>query len=89
MRTKDKLADALRQAGAPNSMVDKALNGGYDDYESESATPLIDLVSDLRKYKLTDLVIRAMNGDFDGTKEEGEAWYQREGKNLFKGGFPK
>jgi hypothetical protein len=32
---------------------------------------------------LNDLAARAMAGDFDATAEESEAWFQREGKDLF------
>lgn len=85
MRTKDKLAQALREAGAPETMVNKALAGSYDDYESDSATPIVDLVNDATSYGLTTLAGRAMNGDFDSTREEARAWFNKEGKNLIGG----
>lgn len=82
MSTKEKLISALTNAGAPQSMVNKARAGYYDDFESPIATPITSLVLDLRAAGLNDLAVRAMDGDFDATKEEAEAWYQREGKDL-------
>jgi hypothetical protein len=31
---------------------------------------------------LVDIANRAMDGEFDATKEESDAWYEREGKDL-------
>jgi hypothetical protein len=84
MNTKEKLARALIEANAPQSMVNKARAGYYDDFESPIATPLQSLVLDLQAAKLHELAARAMNGDFDATPEEADMWYQREGKELFK-----
>jgi hypothetical protein len=88
MSTKEKLATALVQAHAPPWMIDKARKGGYDDYESESATPINDLVNDLVKHGLDNPAMDALKHDavrgrFDGTKEESEAWMKREGRHLF------
>lgn len=58
--------------------------GRYDDYEGETATPIIDLVNDLKAAGEHDLAKRAINGEFDATKEEAEAWYEREGKHLVR-----
>lgn len=84
MSTKEKLVAALTEANAPQSMINKARVGYYDDFESSIATPIQSLVLDLRAAGLNDLAARAMDGDFDSTKEEAGAWYQREGKDLFK-----
>ncbi len=63
--------------------MEKAARAGrYDDYEGTTATPIIDLVNDLKQTGAYDLAKRAMGGEFDGTKEEADEWYQREGKNL-------
>lgn len=74
MKTKNKLAEALREAKAPPDMVANALSGKYDDYESESATPIRDLVRDAVKNGLTDIARRAKDGDFDGTREDFKTW---------------
>ena len=79
--TKERLAQVLHSAGLLD-MEKAARAGRYDDFESESATPMIDLVNDLRAFGNHALATRAMNGEFDATKDEAEAWYQREGKNL-------
>ncbi len=84
MSTKERLEAALVNAGAPDSMIRKAQVGYYDDFESTIATPIAALVFDCREAGLNDLAARAMDGDFDATKEEAEAWYQREGKELFQ-----
>ena len=82
MRTKEKLARALMEANAPAQMVERARAGFYDDYESPSATPIANLVRDLQMVGLGDLAKRAVNGEFDSTREEAEEWFKREGKDL-------
>lgn len=84
MSTKERLITALINANAPQSIVNKARAGYYDDFESTIATPIQALVSDLRDVGLNDLAARAMDGDFDSTKEEAETWFKREGKDLFR-----
>jgi hypothetical protein len=81
--TKEKLAQVLHAAGL-FEMEKAARAGRYDDYEGETATPIVDLVNDLKAVGQHDLAKRAMNGEWDGTKEEAEAWYQREGKDLLQ-----
>ena len=76
--TKEKLALVLH-AAALFEMEKAARAGRYDDFESESATPIVDLVRDLQERGCSDLAARAMNGEWDGTKEEAEAWARREG----------
>ena len=82
MRTKERLAGVLIEAGLPG-MAAKAMLGCYDDYESMSATPIRDLVRDLKAARKPDLAQRAMNGEWDATAEEGQVWFEREGKQLF------
>jgi hypothetical protein len=65
MSAKERLAEALVKAGASPDMVAAARRGCYDDFESESATPIIDLVRDSKKAGLDDIATRAMNGEFD------------------------
>jgi len=66
MNVKERLAKALTEAGAPDSMIARARTGGYADFESDSATPIMDLVRDARKAGLDDIARQAMNGAFDG-----------------------
>lgn len=82
MTTKQKLANALTTALAPTWMIEKALSGGYDDFESDSATPIMDLVNDLTKSgfespAMTKLADDAKQGRFDATKEESDAWWAK------------
>lgn len=69
-----KLVDALRVANASNTMIDNALDGFYDDYKSENATPCILLVKHAKREGLRDIERRAKNGEFDGTKADSDAW---------------
>jgi hypothetical protein len=82
MKTKEKLALALKEAGAPENFIKRAEAGYYDDFESPLATAIIQLVTDLRVAGLDKLAQRAIDGEFDGTKEEGEEWFNKEGKTL-------
>jgi hypothetical protein len=66
MSAKDNLAEALSKAGASPEMVDAARHGRYADFESESATPIMDLVAHCRRAGLDDIARRAMDGEFDG-----------------------
>lgn len=82
MSTKERLAKELEANSAPDWMIKNARNGQYDDFESSNATPIGQLVTDCRKAGLGALAQRAIDGEFDSTKEEADAWYQREGKNI-------
>lgn len=82
MKTKENLAKAMEEAGCPPELCRKARSGYYDDYESPLVTPIVQLVSDLRAIGQVVLARRAQLGEFDGTKEEAEAWFAREGKLL-------
>lgn len=84
MKTKEKLARELQIAKAPGWMVANAIEGHYDDFESDIDTPIKQLVDDLNSLGMYDFSKRAMEGEFDSTKEESEAWFQKEGKNFLK-----
>jgi hypothetical protein len=75
--TKERLAQVLH-AEALFDLERKARAGDFDDYESESPTPIIDLIFALEAAGKTSLANRARNGEFDGTKEEAEAWRNKE-----------
>lgn len=59
-------------------MSERAGTGYYSDYNSPLATPCIQLVADLRALGLEELAKRAIDGDFDATKEESDEWAQSE-----------
>ena len=82
MSTKERLAKALSDANAPEWMVKNARNGQYDDFESSVPNPIMTLVNDCRGAGLESIAKQAINGDFDATKEESDAWYEREGKEV-------
>lgn len=83
--TTEKLAAALEEAGCPAAMIADARRGFYDDYKSELISPISQLVHDLRVLGKIQLAKRAMNGDFDGTQAEANAWAaSQEGRQTFK-----
>lgn len=87
MHTKDKLADALENAGL-NDMAAKARDGYYHDYLSPLATPCIQLADDLAAKGTPEaLAVRArhLNGEFDATREESDEWANSpDGKDAFR-----
>lgn len=78
MHTTEKLAVALEEERAPKSMIRRAREGHYHDFLSPLAMPIHELVNDARRYNLTRIAKRAMNGDFDATKEEPDEWARSE-----------
>jgi hypothetical protein len=86
--TKERLARAIieRSGGHYDPRVERMVKlaraGRYDDFESDIATPLIVLRNDLLAVGYTDLAQRVMDGDFDSTTEEADAWMEREGRHL-------
>jgi len=90
VKTKEKLAQVLHAAGLFD-MEKVARAGRYDDYESEYPTPILDLVDHLRGHGNDDLARRAMDGEWDASKEESDAWAEsEEGRELMRGlGDPK
>lgn len=85
LTTPERLAKALEDAIAPSWMVAKARQGGYDDFKSESATPIGDLVRDAQANGLRDIRRRAEAGEFDATVEEADAWAASEdGQETFR-----
>lgn len=85
--TGDKLAAALGEIpGMPASMIKRAQEGYYHDYESPLTFPLMELVSDLRDVQripalpansrplVRGMIQRVEDGEFDATKAEAEEW---------------
>jgi hypothetical protein len=90
--TKERLAQRLHSIGL-FALEERARNGEFSDFESDIPVPKIQLVGLLGDfYKSTNdiprgqaamnLATEVMEGKWDDTKEEGEEWYQREGKDL-------
>lgn len=83
--TSKRLADALRAAGAPALMIERAEKGHYDDYKSQIATPIMCLINDAELTGLGDIAERAKQGEFDAQPWEGDVWARSaEGKEIFK-----
>ena len=75
--TKQRLAEVLESAGL-TEMADRARGVYYDDYESEVAMPIVQLVADLEARGHHALAKRARAGEWDGTQAEAEAWAERQ-----------
>lgn len=76
MHTKDKLAQALREIGL-DKLADKAASGYWHDYLSPLTFPTADIVGRLvalHRPDATRLAEAIMNGEFDASKEEADAW---------------
>lgn len=76
MRSSEKLAEALHAIGL-DDMAAKAKAFAYDDFKSESATPIMDLVNELARVGSVDALAlrkRVIDGEFDSTAEESEEW---------------
>jgi len=65
MKVSEKLAQALHAEGLFD-MEAKARDGYYGDFTSPLATPIMQLVQDLRAKGALKLADRAMDGEFDG-----------------------
>jgi hypothetical protein len=61
-----RLTLALREAGAPQDMIDRAATGYYGDFTSPLPFPISRLVKDARAAGLDAIARRAMDGEFDG-----------------------
>jgi len=82
MKTKEKLVIDLLNAQAPVTMIEAARDGAYDDCETDSATPINDLINDALSAGLGVIVAGALRGDYDATREEWDEWFKREGHNF-------
>ena len=96
--TTAKLAGALSEIpGVPKDMIQRAIDGYYHDYLSPLTFPEIQLVADLRELAsvpatprnsrplLRELARRVIDGEFDASKEESDAWAASpEGQETFR-----
>lgn len=82
MKTKERLARELGKAKAPEEIVYLAKKGHYDDYESDLPLPLHELIGDLIAAGMEDFAQRVRDGEFDGTNEEGDEWFESVGRHL-------
>lgn len=83
MRTRDKLAAALREvaakAGSDNAakyeaFAVRAATGEFDDYADTYTCPITQLHGELIKAGFTKFAARVANGEFDATREESDEW---------------
>lgn len=82
--TADRLGDALEAVGL-TKMAERAREGFYDDYRSPLPFPQMTLVRDLRQARQRELADRVMNGEFDASSAEAQAWIDSpEGQDALK-----
>jgi hypothetical protein len=76
--TTERLARALEALGDPRpevqTLIAEARAGKYDDFKTNLAFPLIELVQRLRFLNLHALAERVISGEFDAQKWEAEEW---------------
>lgn len=72
--TRERLAQALAEAGAPTGMIAAARAGRWDDFLSDHPMPQHLAVEEFRANGLPDLAERVIAGDFDATAAESRAW---------------
>ena len=83
--TTDFLARVLTDEGAPEWMVSYARDGHYDDFKSPLAMPEHQLLADARENDLPLIAECVMQGVFDSTKAESDAWAKSpEGQEVFR-----
>jgi hypothetical protein len=93
MHSKDRLASALRDVGL-DDMAQRAATGYYDDYLSPLDLPQLMLATELKlalddhpdqSAVICNLRQRVINGDFDATSEESDAWAASlDGQDAFR-----
>jgi hypothetical protein len=74
-----KLVEALEtlpQSFNRDELIRRAKKDRFHDFKSDSATPCVDLVMQLRAAGFEEMAKRAMEGEFDAGREESEAWAQ-------------
>jgi hypothetical protein len=82
-----KLVQALAELNdaALVPIMNKAQQDYYHDFKSPLAMPEHQLVHDLRILGHESLAQRVINGEFDATKEEADAWAKSpEGQQAFR-----
>jgi hypothetical protein len=86
MHTKDRLAKALHEIGLGNLAL-RAAAGEFDDFLSQHMNPQMVLAAELAQRGSPEaMTLRAalINGDYDATEEESEAWaLSDEGQEAF------
>ena len=73
--TKERLARYLESEGVASWVVNNARAGRYDDFDDGGAKfPQIEAVKGLRSIGRVDIVKLIIDGEFDSTKRESDAW---------------
>ena len=90
--TKERLAQKLHSLGLLD-LEKRCRDGEFSDFESKHACPKIELVGALKGHygdppysePAFRLAQEVMEGKWDDTKEEADAWFEVEGKDLLRG----
>jgi hypothetical protein len=83
----EKLAQALHACGL-FEMEARARKNEWTDYDGPHALPQIELVKELRRWhyrpEVRALIKRIIEGEFDASAEESDAWWNREGREMVR-----
>lgn len=84
--TRLRLAQAIESLNDPNlePLVTRARLGWYSDFSSPLATPKVRLAKELKNAGHAALASAVIDGEFDDTKEESDAWYATQGRFLLE-----
>lgn len=83
-----------KQISGIDQLIINARNGDYSDYDStKHELPQIEFVNQWNALglptKTTDsIAYRMTQGEFDATKEEADAWFEREGRDIVQSEIP-
>lgn len=81
----ERLALALEQEGAPDEMITRARQDYYHDFKSPLPLPEMQLLADAREHGLTAIAEGVMEGRWDATKAESDAWAaSHDGQKTFQ-----
>ena len=65
-----------------DTMILSARGGYYDDFKTPLDFPIRQLAVDALKIGLTHIAQGAIEGRYDSMPEEGQAWWDKEGKDA-------
>lgn len=95
LNNKEDVNITVGQMEGLNKLIENARNGDYSDYDSKKHDlPQNAFVREWDALGIPStsdsIKLRMIEGEFDATQEESEAWYEREGKKIIEeSGLPK
>ena len=84
LSSKERLVEALREDQAPIWIINAAREGHFDDFDTWSAHPIMDLIETCKANGLRDIAARAQEGEFNSTLQEARDWFKKNRGLIFK-----